>query len=329
MRPARVSAPYDQTRDVVVINPLGGALHDYTAKLLATLRAAGINATAQSIDEPSVAGTSSVQWLLQYFRLLISSRPRRGRRSRLLVTWPVLGHWDRIIVPLLTSVRDADIVMHDPRPLVRARGYSPMSIWMVRRFAPFGNLIVHSALAQADLGTSGVRATILPHPIIASSDTRKTPAKSVVRVLGQWKPDRDVDLLSQLAVLLPSFDKEIVGRRWPAVTGWRVHDAFASEEELDRLISTSSAVLIPYQRFYQSGIAARAIEAAVPVVGRRPELSSMTGPEYPFLVDPTATAADWAVVISAAVASDPSALEATRTVATARSERAWEEWASQ
>jgi hypothetical protein len=329
VRPARVSAPSGRTRDVIVINPLGGALHDYTSKLLDTLRAAGINAAARSVDEPSATGASSVRWLLEYFRLLVSARSRHGRRSRVLVTWPVLGHWDRIIVPLLTGARDAEIVMHDPRPLVRARGYSPMSVEVARRVAPSGNLIVHSALAQADLETNGVHSRVLPHPIIASSVTRQIPARSVLRVLGQWKPDRDVDLLVRLAELLPNVDREIVGRGWPAVTGWRVHDTFASEEELDRLISTSSAVLIPYQRFYQSGIAARAIEAAVPVVGRRPELSSMTGPQYPFLVDATATAEDWAVVVSAAVASDPSALEATRTVATARSEREWQEWGGQ
>jgi hypothetical protein len=329
VRPARVSASSDRTRHVVVINPLGGALHDYTLKLLATLHAAEINALAWSIDEPSVAGTSSVRWLFQYFRLLVSSRPRRGRRYRVLVTWPVLGHWDRIIVPLLTGARDAEIVMHDPRPLVRARGYGSMSVGVVRMLAPSGNLIVHSALAQADLKTVGVGSTILPHPIIASLSKRQVPARKVLRVLGQWKPDRDVDLLAQLAGLLPNVDREIVGRRWPAVEGWRVHDAFASEEELDVLIGTSSAVLIPYQRFYQSGIAARAIEAAVPVVGRRPELSSMTGADYPFLVDAAATAADWAKAISAAIASDPSAVEATRTIAAARSERAWEEWGKQ
>lgn len=329
MRPARVNASSDQSRGVVVINPLGGALHDYTVKLLATLRASGIDATDYSVDEPSVAGTSSIRWLLEYVKLLISSRPRRGRRSRVLVTWPVLGHWDRIIVPLLTGARDAEIVMHDPRPLVRAIGYGSMSVGVARRVAPSGNLIVHSALAQADLKTVGVRSTILPHPIIASLTKRQVPARNVLRVLGQWKPDRDVDLLAQLAGLLPNVDREIVGRRWPTVEGWRVHDAFASEEELDLLIGTSSVVLIPYQRFYQSGIAARAIEAAVPVVGRRPELSSMTGADYPFLVDAAATAEDWAEAISAAIASDPSAIEATRTVAAARSERAWEEWSKQ
>jgi hypothetical protein len=309
-----------------VINPLGGALHDYTLKLLATLHAAEINASARSLDEPSVAGTSSVRWLLEYFRLLVSSRFGRGRRSRILVTWPVLGHWDRVIVPLLTGDRGAEIVMHDPRPLVRARGYSAMSVSVVQRFAPSCNLIVHSVVAQEDLKRIRVGSTVVPHPIIASSLRREIPQRTVLRVLGQWKPDRDIELLARLADLLPEFDKEIVGRRWPAVPGWRVLDAFASEEELDRLIRTSSAVVIPYQRFYQSGIAARAIEAAVPVVGRRPELSSMTGSEYPFLVDATATPADWARVISAAVASDSSALEATRTVATARSEHAWEKW---
>lgn len=312
-----------------MVNPLGGALHHYTLKLSETLRSAGLDVMSSSVSEPSSDGSSSVRWLLRYFRLLVSARAHRGRSVRVLVTWPVLGHWDRILVPVLTGDRRSQVVMHDPRPLVRALGYNTLVKGLVRRLAPSSNVLVHSALAQEDLADGGIQSELVPHPIVPTPHPRRVPTRSVVRVLGQWKPDRNLDLLVQLAPLLPGVALEIVGRGWPSVPGWTVRDAFVSERELEELIDTSSAIVIPYRRFYQSGIAARALESAVPVVGRRHELSAMTGAEYPFLVPDAGSTADWAISLKEAVASEAQVLDETRSRAAERASRAWERWGSQ
>jgi hypothetical protein len=315
-----------RSRDVVVVNPLGGALHHYTERLVQTLRAADVHTTSIDFLEPSRSGGSRAAWVWQYLTALVSASRRRQRGAQVLVTWPVLGHLDRILVSMLSGDRRATIVLHDPRPLVKAVGYGRTAVAASQLFAPRTSILVHSDLALEDVEAQGLDAVNLPHPIGVSETPRVKPSSPLLRVLGQWKPDRDTALLAALVPLLPGVRLEIVGRGWPAVTGWTVRDAFVSEEELDSLVSTSSAVLIPYQRYYQSGIAARALEAAVPVIGRKKELAPMTGSRYPFLVDDPQSAKDWAEVVKTALLSETDQLEKTRDATRARAEQAWTEW---
>jgi hypothetical protein len=101
---------------------------------------------------------------------------------------------------------------------------------------------------------------------VAISTEARRPA---IRVLGQFKQDRDLEVLQSLAAEFNSeCDLEIAGRGWPTVEGWRVDSRFVSEQELDELVRSSDAIVIPYKRFYQSGIAIRALEAGTPIVGR-------------------------------------------------------------
>jgi hypothetical protein len=312
--------------DVVVVNPLGGALHHYSNKLLQTLAAAGVDATAITVFEPSVSGGSRKKWLLDYLAALARARRLRRRGGRVLVTWPVLGHWDRVLIRFLSGRQRGMVVMHDPRPLVAAVGYSPISVRLSRVLAPRTSLMVHSELAEDDLSSQHLRSTLLPHPIVASQNVRMKTEVAVVRVLGQWKPDRDIALLSDLVAHLPNIALEIVGRGWPAVAGWKVRNEFVTEEELDELVISSTVVLIPYQRYYQSGIAARALELAVPVVGRKKELASMTGDDYPFLVDAPFQTESWLSAIGAAMLSDERHLEDVRSDVASRALHAWSEW---
>ncbi|WP_307092913.1 hypothetical protein [Arthrobacter sp. B2I5] len=135
--------------------------------------------------------------------------------------------------------------------------------------------------------------TLLPHPMLPVVDAVQEQAggngggrRPNIRVLGQYKPDRDVALLEELASRLRSnCNLEIVGRGWPNVKGWTVDARFVSEDELDGLISRSDAIIIPYKRFYQSGIAIRALEQAVPIVGRAgTSLRDLYGPDSRLLV---------------------------------------------
>jgi hypothetical protein len=105
--------------------------------------------------------------------------------------------------------------------------------------------------------------------------------------LGQYKRDRNLELLREFAASAPSDWRLILaGRGWPEITGWKVDSRFLSENELNDRIDQSSVVLIPYRRFYQSGIAVRAIERGVPVVGPTgTALSRLLGANNPLLCD--------------------------------------------
>lgn len=321
------SARSQAVTDLVIVNPLGAALRHYTNQLEKMLNASGLSTTVISVLEPSASGLNRVSWLRQYVSALRTARCHRRRGGRLIVTWPVLGHLDRLLVPILSTTRRCVIVMHDPRPLVRAVGYGKATVGLANLFAPKNSLVVHSDLAAKDLQASTDRYVRLPHPLISSGELSARPAQPVLRVLGQWKPDRDLDLLATLANQFTDVSLEIVGRGWPEVRGWDVRDDFVSETELDELIRTSSVVLIPYRRYYQSGIAARAIEMAVPVVGTARELSAMTGPDYPFLVPDGADASGWAEVSRSAMTTTTALLDQVSAEATASASDSWKRWA--
>jgi hypothetical protein len=102
-----------------------------------------------------------------------------------------------------------------------------------------------------------------------------------------------------------------------------VTSAFVSEREFNRLIVTSSAVVIPYRRFFQSDVALRCIEMGTPVVGPRDSsLAELLGPDSPCLVSDGA----WGPAIDAAVRS--SATETFHTAQKLYDEtlRRWRHW---
>jgi GT2 family glycosyltransferase len=278
----------------VLVNPLGGALAHYTEALARTLEASGTEVRLYAINEPSISGQSRWRWLSDYLRLLAKTR-EAGRRShrRTLVVWPVLGFFDLVLVRLLCG-GGASVVYHDPKPLVRAAGSSPLSARLVFRLPNLPQVVVHSVAAAKAMTSLGFTSTmhLLAHPMLppvaldAKAAEQATVRRPVVRVLGQFKRDRDLGALEALARELTSdVDLEIVGRGWPSLDGWKVDSRFVSEQELDELVKSSDAIVIPYLRFYQSGIAIRALEANTPVVGRAAtSLADLYGPESRLLL---------------------------------------------
>jgi hypothetical protein len=123
-----------------------------------------------------------------------------------------------------------------------------------------------------------------------------------IRVLGQYKVDRDIQGLMRLARNAPpEWRLEIIGRGWPPVDGWHICNEFVTEARFDELIRTSHAVLIPYSRFFQSDVAVRTLEWGVPVVG--PYDSSLQialGDDCRWLVKD----GDWGSAVTAAVQED-------------------------
>lgn len=288
----------EDRRGVIVINPLGGALSHYTTALRQHLADAGVEAEIRSIPEPSFSGTSRLTWLLHYIGLLVSAGQRSRQwhgQMRVLVTWPVLGFWDLLLIKFLCGSSGL-VVYHDPKPLVRATGSSPWVSGLVRLVRNRPGVLVHSREAAHAMGELGLAdgLSLVAHPVHHSRPGRqgrppegsRHGSRPRVRVLGQYKQDRDIELLESLAAGLGTdCEFEIVGRGWPTVKGWQVDSRFVSEVELDHLINTSDALIIPYKRFYQSGIAIRALEQSVPVVGRADtSLRDLYGAESPLLV---------------------------------------------
>lgn len=274
---------------VVVLNPLGAGLSHYTGSLQHVLSSCGASVQLVNVTEPSSADYGRARWLASYFY-----RSRRavkhGRHNAVIATWPTLGYIDLSILSIISHSTPVYVVMHDPRPLVYARGYGTSARAMARQgVRGGGRLIVHSNVARRAISeNSGINEVVyVPHPMFAPKSGRRiAPFGKSVRVLGQYKADRDIAGLRQLAQEAPpSWQLEVVGRGWPDIDGWRVVNDFVGEDSFDRLISDSDAVLIPYTRFFQSGVAVRALEAGIPVVGpSSSSLSDLLGSDCQWLV---------------------------------------------
>lgn len=287
----------NQTR-VLIINPLGSALAHYTNEVEEVLSSLGYQSETISFLEPSATGRGRWTWLREYVRAIRSASRAKGHFT--LVTWPVMGMLDLAILRAF-GVRRGAVVFHDPRPLVKAVGYGYFAR-LAGRGAPGIDRIVHSEAALFDaresLGMQGVK--LLPHPVLSVDVQYGAESRAAVRVLGQYKQTRSIEALHLISesAIADDHQLQIVGRGWPNVDGWSTDDQFVSEPELDRLIATSAAVVIPYARFYQSGIAIRCLELGTPFVGPAgTSLGELVGPTSPLLVNDD----DWVTAVRHAV----------------------------
>ncbi|MGN7223897.1 glycosyltransferase [Curtobacterium flaccumfaciens] len=322
-----------QRQELVVVNPLANALGHYTAALQETLSRGSRSVHVVEIQEPS-SGRSRISWVAEYFATL---RAARRRKTPVIVLWPVLGYLDAIIMRILIGPNRSALVVHDPRPLVRSVGNGRVARWFAARLGRTTKLLAHSANARGDMREDGFTANVasVPHPVRstrrtdAASDV-ETPKGRVVRVLGQYKADRDTDLLTEIATSLDSdVRREIVGRGWPSVPGWNVRSEFVDEAEMDELLRTSDVILIPYRRFYQSGVAIRALEVGTPFVGPRgSSLSDLYFRHGRFLADDD-RADTWVESIRLAMDADRDALRGELAAVQTRAASAWERLADE
>lgn len=213
-----------------------------------------------------------------------------------IVMWPLFGYLDVLTWIRLARKSTVMIIVHDPVPLRAQIGYSSLSAKIFKYVSTFNNIhiLAHTKNAQeALLAATGVTASVASHPLHAHSGRNNivqeaNSCNTVVRILGQYKETRSLDPIIAIAEGLQGtgFHLEIRGRGWAPQEGWVVVDRFLSATDFDHSIGTADCVVIPYSRFYQSGVAVRCLESLVPIVGpRHPHLEELYGKNWPGLVD--------------------------------------------
>lgn len=319
----------DRQMRIGILNPLPFALGHYTHVLGQLLRIAGA-----SVDNVGTVGIERGHRQLSRSQTAVAAfKARRDVRryqefDRLLVAWPAFGYLEMAMWPREFAGR-ISIVIHDPLPLRRQFGLSPVSAGLAARLSPSEmDIVTHSTAAAAALkrfGFDGVRMLPLPmnKPVLGWNRS------STVLVLGQYKTARDIDLLVALAPELhdSGFDTVIMGRDWPNVSGWRIHSQFLSEEDFERELRAAACVILPYRRLFQSDVAVRAAEFGVPVVGPAvSNLSDLFGTDWAGLVPPDTSARDWLGRISTVARLSPEVVLGRSADAYAVCVREWAKW---
>lgn len=246
-----------------ISNPLPQALRHYEIELIQTLSRVGTaHSSAASLpveDKPGFWGKA-----VKFSNAIRNSRRRIPTSSRAIQCWPSLG----LLEPALwhSSRRPNFIVFHDPVPIREQIGFDRFSRKLASLYRPdFAPVIlVHSddAGAEARRLFPGLSVKKVLHPLL-SENIAPTSGGSDIIVAGQYKPERNLSLLSEIGPMLraKNLRPRIYGRGWPEnIPGWEVESRFLSEAELDAAIDDAAVVLIPYRNYFQSGIAIRALE---------------------------------------------------------------------
>ncbi len=249
--------------ELAIANPLPQALAHYVRELQETLERIGVS--PETCRTLPVEGDPGLRGKL---RMLLNAvqNPRIARSAQLpvLLTWPSLGLLD---TSLWGSLHTRNfVVLHDPVPIRRQVGYDRVSRRIAqhaRRGAPV--VVTHSEDASRIAGNLLPRHphAMVRHPVLTSQvETSCTFDTPTVVVAGQYKPERDLDLLRRIGQMLPELGAQgrIYGRGWPEVTGWIVESRYLTEHEMDEVLGSASVVVVPYRRYFQSGIALRALE---------------------------------------------------------------------
>jgi len=200
------------------------------------------------------------------------------------------------------------------------------------------SVIVHTTLAKDVLEDFSWRhVNVLPHPICVAPNSPDICASSSaagtgeVLICGQWKPARDMSLISALGQGLSrlGLTPVIAGRGWPAVPGWTVAEGFMSEEEMTDRLRRALCLLVPYSRYFQSNVAVRALENGTPVVGERhPFLEGLLGSEYAGYVDGVSEPETWVRAVERAIGVSPESLGAHLAIYERQAVESWSAFVS-
>jgi hypothetical protein len=321
-------------RAVLVINPLKYTLAHYEGELLETLNHSGHDVVEVADTVPGDGVKGSLDRVAVAART-VWERTRMARSVRgetIIVVWPLFGYLDPVTLMRLARHNTVYVVIHDPTPLRRSYG---QSFWARKLFRAAVShrsirILYHTAHAQR-VGTraNGVRGAVVPHPMSLapsrSDEPRgRTKSRPVVRVLGQYKHTRSLTALTAIADRnAGSWDLEIHGRGWPQVPGWTVMDRFVPEHEFTDLVESSDCVVIPYDSFFQSGVAVRCLESGVPVVAPRHEhIAQLYGDDW---VGTVRDVADWYDALVRALAVDAAEIRSRHLFVAAETRAAWQD----
>jgi glycosyltransferase involved in cell wall biosynthesis len=309
MKPPPNDTPRSQSHNsgespVRIYSPLHSVLEHFVDRLTEALDAGG----RPSVRLPSRDG--EVGGNLHAKSLALAVHVRNARRyvhagGPNVVAWPLVGWWE---MPLWRhNSHKTLIAMHDPEPLVRQNGLTPRAAKASARLSGsrWPHLVTMSPEAYAVTRKyfDADRLHLAPHPMRAPDLGTSAHAGRRVLVLGQYKPARDLDVMAKIAPALRAggWEPTVAGRGWPPVPGWRVIERFLTEIEFTELLGSSAAVLLPYRYYFQSGVALRALEAGVPVVGRQTGfLTSIFGTDFAGAVDNWDEPAAWLAAVEAA-----------------------------
>ncbi len=298
---------------VHIYNPLPLVLAHFVLQLADRLESAG----RPSICIPSVNG--EVGRDLRAKALALGNHVRIARRhvesgAPLIVAWPLLG-W--LEMPLWRhSTNGSLIVVHDPEPLVRQHGLSQWTANLSARLA--GPRWPHIVTMSPEAHAIAVKhfdpkiVHLAPHPMITPPTAHSADHGRVALVLGQYKPSRDIEAMAAIAEKAQNagWNLVVAGRGWPEIPGWTVHSRFLSEDDFRTLLATARVLVLPYRHYFQSGVALRALESGIPVVGRSSGfLRSVLGEDFPGSVDDWGRPQSWLDALEAAVAGRESQLQ--------------------
>jgi hypothetical protein len=324
---------------LLVVNPLPAALKHYEAALCQTLRLAGYSTEMVALGPSTAEGLSGPSKVTAGIRSVIARTVlgmpglRRHDLRPLVVLWPLFGYWDIFTWWPASAARPVVIVLHDITPLRPQHGHTRIARWA---FGLLGGrtrfrVVCHTADAAAELHRlTGVRSQVASHPlvsprIVASPAARES--RPVIRVLGQFKAARSLEPLHALAAAAADpewgYRLEIKGRGWPRLPGWAVEDRFLSESEFAAAIASASCVILPYSRFYQSGVAVRCLELGTPVVAPgEQQIRDLFGETWPGIVREEN---DWVEATLRAASVGRAAVLGLRERALARSVSEWQQ----
>lgn len=269
-----------------IVNPLPQALGYYATQLEETFQRIGVR-VGPTLGHAVERGEGNSALRMAWGSIANLASLRGGPSVQI---WPSLG----LVEGRLWSSNDF-VVFHDPVPIRHQHGYGKLAAALARAPRSMGagpTLVAHSVDAADEtrklFPSSRIELAYLPvctNPQSAAGQGGDPPR---VLVAGQYKPTRDVDLLGELGHLLAAsgFKPTILGRGWPEISGWSIRSEFVSEEELERQISGAAVLLLPYTRYFQSGIALRALEMGTPIVLARNSFAAHVIGDAPGLFNP-------------------------------------------
>ncbi len=291
-------------RSVRIYNPLHNVLAHFTGRLIEGLGGQGLS-TIELASRNGEVGRHPYGKALALGAHVRNARLHVRSGGPNIVTWPLLG-W--LEMPMWRHpLHETFIAMHDPEPLVRQNGISPCAAMFSAKLSGsnWPHLVTMSPEARAVTAKyfDTRRIHMLPHPMSRPKVAGPATSAETVLVLGQYKPARDLDAMVAIAPVLTraGWNPMVVGRGWPDLPGWSVVNRFVTEEEFQQLLAGSAVLLLPYKYYFQSGVALRALEAGVPVVGRSTGfLTSILGKGFPGAVDDWDDPAAWLAAVRAA-----------------------------